>query len=75
MDSNISYNYIVNLALDVVARKRYIYSIFNIAGFTQIRAVFNLIIIFHDDLLGNLVRFEFFIIILALFLLLYNGFL
>ena len=75
MDSSIFYDYIVNPALDVIARKRYIYRVLNVAGFTQIRVIFSFIIMFRDDLLGNLVKFEFFIVILAFFLFFCGGFL
>jgi len=73
VDSSFSYNYKVNPALDVVARKRDIYRALNVAEFTQIRIIFSLIVMFRDNLLGNLVGFEFFIIVLALFLLLCGG--
>jgi hypothetical protein len=75
VDSSFSYDYKVNPALDVVARKRYMYRALDVAGFAQIRTVFSPAVMFRDNLLGNLVEFEFFIMILALFLLLCGGFL
>ena len=75
MDSSFSYDYKVNPALDVIDRKRYMYKALDVTGFAQIRTVFSPAIMFRDNLLGNLVKLEFFIVILALFLLLCGGFL